>query len=51
MLPANMKMEFFGGMQDISSMRVFYATIVGLVVGAVICYRILQDWEQNQLWL
>jgi K(+)-stimulated pyrophosphate-energized sodium pump len=24
------------GMQDISSMRVFYATIVGLVVGAVI---------------
>jgi K(+)-stimulated pyrophosphate-energized sodium pump len=30
-----MKMEFFGGMQDISSMRV-YATIVGLVVGAVI---------------
>jgi K(+)-stimulated pyrophosphate-energized sodium pump len=36
MLPANMKMEFFGeGMQDIS-MRVFYATIVGLVVGAVI---------------
>ncbi|MEZ7504115.1 sodium-translocating pyrophosphatase [Flavobacterium sp. Arc2] len=37
MLPANMKMEFFGeGMQDISSMRVFYATIVGLVVGAVI---------------
>ena len=37
MLPANMKMEFFGeGMQDISSIRVFYATIVGLVVGAVI---------------
>ncbi|MFT7396550.1 MAG: K(+)-stimulated pyrophosphate-energized sodium pump [Flavobacterium sp.] len=37
MLPANMKMEFFGeGMQDISSMRVFFATIVGLVVGAVI---------------
>jgi K(+)-stimulated pyrophosphate-energized sodium pump len=37
MLPATMKMEFFGeGMQDISSMRVFYATIVGLVVGAVI---------------
>ncbi|TDE02910.1 sodium-translocating pyrophosphatase [Flavobacterium hiemivividum] len=37
MLPANMKMEFFGeGVQDISSMRVFYATIVGLIVGAVI---------------
>jgi K(+)-stimulated pyrophosphate-energized sodium pump len=35
MLPANMKMEFWRGMQDISSMRV-YATIVGLVVGAVI---------------
>jgi Na+/H+-translocating membrane pyrophosphatase len=31
-----MKMEFFGErMQDISSMS-FYATIVGLVVGAVI---------------
>jgi K(+)-stimulated pyrophosphate-energized sodium pump len=30
-----MKMEFFGD-ADISSMRVFYATIVGLVVGAVI---------------
>jgi K(+)-stimulated pyrophosphate-energized sodium pump len=37
MLPATMKMEFFGKeCQDISSMRVFYATIVGLVVGAVI---------------
>ena len=37
MLPATMKMEFFGeGIQDISSMRVFYATIVGLVVGATI---------------
>ncbi|MCT4699894.1 sodium-translocating pyrophosphatase [Tenacibaculum haliotis] len=37
MLPENMKMEFFGeGLQDISSMRVFYATLVGLVVGAVI---------------
>jgi K(+)-stimulated pyrophosphate-energized sodium pump len=34
MLPANMKMESLR-MQDISS-RVFYATIVGLVVGAVI---------------
>jgi K(+)-stimulated pyrophosphate-energized sodium pump len=51
MLPANMKMEFWRGMQDISSMRVFYATIVGLVVGAVISSGILQDWEQNQLWL
>ncbi|MCR1023757.1 sodium-translocating pyrophosphatase [Cellulophaga baltica] len=37
MLPETMKMEFFGeGLQDISSMRVFYATLVGLVVGAVI---------------
>jgi hypothetical protein len=39
-------------MQDISSMRVFYATI-GLVVGAVISSvtEYTQDWEQNQLWL
>ncbi len=37
MLPTTMKMEFFGeGLKDISSMRVFYATIVGLVVGGVI---------------
>ncbi len=37
MLPETMRMEFFGeGLQEISSMRVFYATIVGLVVGAVI---------------
>ena len=37
MLPATMKMEFFGeGLKDISSMRVFYATIVGLIVGGVI---------------
>ncbi|MBF6607885.1 MAG: sodium-translocating pyrophosphatase, partial [Flavobacterium sp.] len=37
MLPETMRMEFFGeGMKDISSMRVFYATIVGLVVGGVI---------------
>jgi len=37
MLPETMKMNFFGeGLQEISSMRVFYATIVGLVVGAVI---------------
>jgi K(+)-stimulated pyrophosphate-energized sodium pump len=37
MLPETMKMEFFGeGLQEISSMRVFYATVVGLVVGAVI---------------
>jgi K(+)-stimulated pyrophosphate-energized sodium pump len=29
-LPVTMKMEFFGeGSQDISSMRVFYATLVG----------------------
>ncbi|HEY6142225.1 MAG TPA: sodium-translocating pyrophosphatase [Flavobacterium sp.] len=37
MLPATMKMNFFGeGLQEISSMRVFYATIVGLIVGGVI---------------
>jgi K(+)-stimulated pyrophosphate-energized sodium pump len=37
MLPATMKMEFFGeGIKEISSMRVFYATIVGLIVGGVI---------------
>ena len=37
MLPETMKMNFFGeGLKEISSMRVFYATIVGLVVGAVI---------------
>jgi K(+)-stimulated pyrophosphate-energized sodium pump len=37
MLPETMQMEFFGeGLKDISSMRVFYATIVGLVVGGVI---------------
>ena len=37
MLPATMKMEFFGeGLQDISSMRVFYATIIGLIVGGAI---------------
>ncbi len=37
MLPETMQMEFFGeGLIEISSMRVFYATLVGLVVGAVI---------------
>jgi len=37
MLPDTMQMNFFGeGLQDISSMRVFYATLVGLIVGAVI---------------
>ena len=35
MLPDTMQMNFFGeGLQDISSMRVFYACLVGLVVGA-----------------
>ena len=35
MLPAEMQMDFYGeGLQDISSMRVFYACLVGLVVGA-----------------
>lgn len=37
MLPETMKMDFFGeGTKEISSMRVFYATIVGLAVGAII---------------
>src|SRR5690606_33719145 len=37
MLPEVMKMEFFGeGMKEIASIRVFYATIIGLIVGGVI---------------
>lgn len=37
LLPAKMNMVFFGdGMREISSMNVFYSTIVGVVVGAVI---------------
>tara|TARA_B100001142_G_C14325465_1_gene652074 strand:- start:167 stop:2539 length:2373 start_codon:yes stop_codon:yes gene_type:complete len=37
MLPDVMQMNFFGeGLIDISSMRVFYATLVGLFVGGVI---------------
>ncbi len=37
MLPETLKMDFFGeGIKNISSMRVFYATIVGLVVGGAI---------------
>jgi K(+)-stimulated pyrophosphate-energized sodium pump len=37
MLPETMQMEFFGeGLIEISSMNVFYSTLVGLVVGAVI---------------
>ncbi len=37
MLPETMKMTFYGeGLKDISSMRVFYATLVGLVVGGAI---------------
>ena len=40
MLPETMKMKFFGeagdGLRDISAMRVFGATIIGLIVGAVI---------------
>ena len=35
MLPETMQMDFFGeGLQEISSIRVFYACLVGLVVGA-----------------
>jgi K(+)-stimulated pyrophosphate-energized sodium pump len=37
MLPSTMKMDFFGeGLKSITAMRVFYATIVGLIVGGVI---------------
>jgi K(+)-stimulated pyrophosphate-energized sodium pump len=37
MLPETMRMNFYGeGLKEISSLRVFYATIVGLIVGAVI---------------
>jgi K(+)-stimulated pyrophosphate-energized sodium pump len=37
MLPETMSMDFFGeGAKDIPSMRVFYATIIGLVVGGAI---------------
>ena len=37
MLPSTMQMKFFGeGLIEISAMRVFYATIVGLIVGGVI---------------
>jgi len=37
MLPETMKMNFFGeGLQDISAMRVFYATLIGLFVGGAI---------------
>lgn len=37
MLPEVMTMEFYGeGLKEVSSMRVFFATIVGLVVGGVI---------------
>ncbi|WP_040281251.1 sodium-translocating pyrophosphatase [Psychroserpens damuponensis] len=37
MLPETMTMNFFGeGLVEISAMRVFYATLVGLFVGAVI---------------
>lgn len=37
MLPATLEMHFFGeGLQQIASIRVFYATIVGLVVGGLI---------------
>jgi len=37
MLPETMKMHFFGeGLIDITAMRVFYATLVGLFVGGVI---------------
>ena len=37
LLPETMNMNFFGeGMKEISSMRVFYATLVGLFVGGAI---------------
>ncbi len=37
MLPKTMQMNFFGeGMKEVSSMNVFYATLIGLAVGALI---------------
>ena len=37
MLPEKMQMEFYGeGLKNISSIRVFYATLVGLIVGGAI---------------
>ena len=37
MLPETMNMEYFGeGVKEVSRMSVFYATLIGLVVGAVI---------------
>ncbi|MEZ4803255.1 MAG: sodium-translocating pyrophosphatase [Gelidibacter sp.] len=37
MLPETMQMHFFGeGLQEISSIRVFYATLIGLFVGGAI---------------
>ncbi len=37
MLPETMQMNFFGeGMREVSSMNVFYATLIGLAVGALI---------------
>ncbi|MFD2908215.1 sodium-translocating pyrophosphatase [Flavobacterium ardleyense] len=37
MLPETMKMSFFGeGLQEISSLRVFYASLIGLFVGGAI---------------
>lgn len=37
MLPETMRMDFYGEeAKDISSMRVFYATLIGLIVGGVI---------------
>ena len=37
MLPETMQMEFFGeGLKEVTSMDVFFATIIGLIVGAVI---------------
>ena len=37
MLPETMKLDFYGeGLKEISSMRVFYATLIGLFVGGAI---------------
>ncbi len=37
MLPSTMQMNFFGeGMKEVSSMNVFYSTLIGLAVGALI---------------
>jgi Na+/H+-translocating membrane pyrophosphatase len=50
MLPATMKMEFFGRDARHFVDEFLYNSCCSWCC-YFICYRILQDWEQNQLWL